>query len=213
MMRSTLLSAMCFCALMIIGCSEDATDPTPTAVFTLSGTISNPKNITIPPTAKLVAVWGVSATSPDYAYVFGNTSIDRTANTFKVELPTLPPDSALNAWGTDPASDGYRRLGVCYVVLIDDPGNELQAGRVGDDGPVGGLTYGAIDNTAIIYRKGKDAAFSDTFPWVSLFPDGLSVGQGVEIPNAMDGFTPLPATGLQLKVDTVRTAFTFPNWS
>lgn len=211
LIRITVVCCILFGAL---GCSDEPTNPSTSAALTITGTLDNPTNIAIPTTAKIVVIWGVSATSPDYAYIYGSGSIDRANGTFRVELPAMPPDSAFNARGSDPAnSSTYRRLGVGFVTLYDDPNNLLQTGVAPFTPPAGVRPYGAINNTAIIYRKGTDGAFEDFVPWVLDFPEGFSLGRGVEIPNEPDGFEPIPNVNVKFMIDTVLSSFTFPEWT
>ena len=206
-----LLVTACLLFGLLSSCADDPVAPTTS--FTVSGTLDNPAGISLPATVKLFAVWGISSGSPDYSYLYGEGSIDRTNNTFTLNFTANPQDTALNRRGTDPAGTDYYRCGVAYVILVDDPSNTYHSGMDAPDEMFTEKFYGAVNNVAVIYRAGNAEALRNYRSWLDLFNNGYSVGEGVEATSGFDTFTPIPSTNIKLRIDSVLRNFTFPNWT
>jgi hypothetical protein len=214
MMKHRLHNVVVAVALLVAACSSDEPVPTtPSApLFELRGSIDNPKGIAIPNTAKLIALWQVYKGSPDYMYAFGFGSVSPDRTSFSFSLDQALPDIASNGEGSSPTASDYYRLGVAYLILVDDPSNKIPTNMMmSAEGPPEGVRIiGAVNNTGIIYRAGNDSL--DGWLWTQSFPKGYSLGVGIVVDNARDYFAPTSEVSRTLLVDTVQGAFTFPDW-
>lgn len=203
-------------ALFAFSCSDNDSVAVPDVkpLVRLTGSVSNPLNITVPPTVKLVAIWNVYKGSPDYMYAFGFGTLSSDRKSYSFSLGDVPPDIALNGEGVDSTSPEYFRLGVAYLVLLDDPMNKIPSNMLlsAEGPPEGTRIYGAVDNTGIMYVLTKGDV--DNKQWALQFPRGYSIGVGVKVEDGMDKFVPTNETSRPLLIDTNRNqeAFTFPNW-
>jgi hypothetical protein len=155
---------------------------------TVSGPLTNRTGQPIPAGARVVVLWGVSATSPDYSYVYGEGTVDRTTNRFTITFDGNVPSEALN----------NNALGVGLVLLTTDP--NLGEGRVPDSytfSPTN--TLGVTGQYAVIYVNGDPSALS--VDWARAFRRGYNVGRGVDLPGSFDGFAPTGLTSMELIVD------------
>jgi len=178
-----------------LGCG-DSTGPGTEIVVT--GTIQNNTQAAIPAGARLLVVWVVSSTSPDYSYVHGEGTFDAAAGTFRVEL-TAPPPAALNG----------ERLGVGIIFLTTDAslgeGDDIQDVADADIVGAAGL-YG------VIYVAGTPAEAAGIRDWAADFPAGFRVGVGQAVPGAFDRFVPVDASDVVLMVDDIAN-IEFVNWT
>lgn len=230
-LRNRSLTAMlAMMATAMIGCRDnildttaatEATSPsnsgsTSATPYTVTGTLEVNPSFTIPDGARLVVMWRVSATSPDYEIIYGQGTIDRANNTFSITFNGPLQDAALNL-----SKDRTNGVGVGYLLLTDDP--RLQDGVRMDGKNI--TSYGSVDNTCIIYTKGdpKTWGYNASNPttwlegtcagkWVPAFNSGFNVGRGTEINCRFEGFTPSVPSGLKLIVDP-QFDFHFPNWT
>src|SRR5438046_2813622 len=81
----------------------------PKLPVTFSGTIQVRNGTTVPANARVLALWGVSSTSPNYSYVYGVGTVN-AGGTFSITFSADPPTAALN--------DG--QLGVALLILTTD---------------------------------------------------------------------------------------------
>jgi hypothetical protein len=190
-----IISLVTAIAAALLGCSKSTG---PSNGFTVSGTIQNNTQMQIPADARLVVAWVVSSTSPDYTYVFGAGTIDRTAGTFSVSFTSPPPAAALNAGS----------LGVGIIVATTNP--TVSTGDDLDDVPEADL-MGAAGRYGVIYvRDPADAA--QVRAWSADFELGFSVGVGEEVPGSFDKFVPASASGVVLIIDDLSN-ISFVNWT
>lgn len=217
--RSALLLLMF--TVMLAACANEValTGPTDSKV-NVSGRIDNPLGLALPSTTKLIVVWSVSTGSPDRSYIYVPSSSTRTADSFGFWLPDSLVDQACNTRGTNPSDSNYMRGGVGFIVLVDDPDGLLTNGLV-LSGPSGDsilahrtFLKGAVDNSALIYRKGSSKAVSAWRPWLNAFPQGFTLGRGVSMDVGFDIFVPYSTSEKPvLRIDSSSTSFTFPNWT
>lgn len=208
-------------AVMLVACSDEVAPIGPTdSKVKVSGRIENPLGLELPSTTKLIVVWSVSTSSPDRNYIYIPTSPTRTGDSFSFLLPDSLADIACNTRGTDPSDSLYMRGGVGIIVLIDDPEGLLIDGLVlegpGGDSVLAYRTFlkGAVDNSAVIYRKGSSKAVSAWRPWLDTFPQGFKMGRGVKMDVGFDIFAPYSTSEKPvLRIDTSGKSFTFPNWT
>jgi hypothetical protein len=164
--------------------------------FTVTGALDNVAGTSIPSNARVVVAWVVTATSPDYTYIFGEGTV--TGSTFQVTFHDPPPAAALNAG----------ELGVGIVVLTTSAA--LQPGVHLEDASVDpSELLGATGRYAIIYKASEPVAQVD---WGSAFPLGFGVGVGVERPGDFDAFAPVAPNTLELIVDDL-VNIDFVNWT
>lgn len=184
--RALLLLATVFVTTVGFSCEEGTG---PGGSFVVTGQIQNRTNTPIPAGARLLAVWGVSAGSPDYGYVFGEGTIHRSTGSFYIQFDQPPPLVALN-------NDA---LGVAILVVTTD-----QSLEVGDSITSSSQSTGIIGVTAqyaVIFVQNRD-----TLPpshWANSFADGYSVGAGVKaLPgDVFDKFVPTSRSSPVLIID------------
>lgn len=223
--RHCSMAMLAIMAMVATGCRdtivENAANSTPQSSssatpYTITGTLEVNPSFTIPDNARLVVMWRISATSPDYEIIYGQGAIDRSSNTFSITFNGPLPDAALNL-----SKDRLNGVGVGYLLLTDDP--TLQDGvRINGNNS---RAIGSVDNTCIIYTKGdpKTWGYNASKPttwlegtcsgkWVPLFNSGFNVGRGSDINCRFEGFVPTSPNSLKLIVDP-QFDFHFPNWT
>ncbi len=219
---STLIPSIC-CLVLVVAITSSCGDdkvvqpkPDDSSDFTVSGTIVNPESIPISTTTKVVVVWNVSTGDPDYLYVVKADALAPNGTEFTLTLPEFLPDAACNARGISLSDSNYMRCGVGLIMVIDDPKALFQAGTKmeGLDGLSGDYrVLGAVDNSAVIYRRGLTKAVKDWREWLELFTPGYGLGRGFSVSGQKAGFAPYsPGERPVLRVDTTYK-YTFPNWT
>lgn len=194
-MRLRVIQVAVATSCLIAGCSDS-----PTGIqlpVTVSGTIQNRSGATIPANARPVVLWGVSATDPDYSYVFGEGTVNPTTGEFSITFFQELPAAALNQ-GT---------LGVGLVILTSD--DNLQEGIM----PAGydfSTVIGATEDHSIIFRKGSVTGFENA--WPADFPLGYSVGEVERQTTGFDTFKKVALDVLRLVIDDLAN-ITVPNWT
>jgi hypothetical protein len=190
-----IISLLAVISPVLLGCS-DSTNPD--RGFTVGGTIQNNTQTEIPANARLLVVWVVSSGSPDYSYVFGEGTIDRSAGTFQVSMTNPPPAAALNAGS----------LGVGIVVVSTN--GTVSTGDDLDDIPEADV-IGAAGWYGLIYVcDPADAAQVRT--WAADFDGGYGVGVGEEVPGSFDRFVRTSASSVVLMIDDLEN-IDFVNWT
>ena len=185
-------------AFLFLSCESTTEPKKETDTFTVAGTIENTKGITLTDDMGIYVMWSVTSGSPDYTYVWGKGSFDKNKMTFKVELPLIPPEEALN----------NKTIGVGQVFLLKD--KSLQEGKLP-------LQYdrnkfvGATGWYAIIYKK-NDSTDSE-IDWLPLFDKGFNIGVGVEGSGTFDSFKPIEqGEKMKLIIDDLLKV-KFVNWT
>lgn len=178
---------------LVVACGTD--EPTgPTLPATFTGTIEVRNGTTIPSNARVLVLWGVSATSPDYSYVYGSGTI--TNGTFTITFPNNPPTAALN----------QGQLGVGLIILTTD--QNLAEGQVPSTYTYPGL-LGFSESHSIIYASGLTGpAASD---WPRLF-NGYGAGEVVRSTTTFDSFKVTSSSSLKIVVDDL-SKLRAPNWT
>jgi hypothetical protein len=166
--------------VLMAACDDDLE---PRGSITASGQVENRTSAPLPEGARVIIAWSVSAGS-DYTYVFGQGVIAGSGETFSVDLDSPPPDSALN--------NGV--LGVGLIVAVAGAG--FEDGHLLSDTGVG--IIGIAGQYAVIYVGDREGGGPD---WMDDFPDGYSVGVGVDVEGGFDAFTPVGANEVELIID------------
>jgi hypothetical protein len=181
-------------ALFAAGCSSKSA---------VSGSISAASGKTVPDAAAVDIVWGVSATSPDYAYAFGHGAT--TKESFELDLSADPPAEALNG--------GV--LGVGNIVLVPT-GKEPKEGKLAeaDQTAIEGSALGASTDYVVIFKKGTGKPDKSTLTWPDKFSEGYSCGKVVRATAGMtfDTFEPVDCATVTIKIDDWKN-LNFPNWT
>lgn len=167
----------------LVGCDDD---PEPKRSIDVSGTIDNRTGATLPNPAnqsRVVVAWVVSSGTPDYTYVWGQGTLTQSGESFSVRLDAPPPDSALNGG----------MLGVGLVIAVEGAG--FENGDLTDEDGTG--IIGLAGQYAVIY-VGEGSGGPD---WVEDFPEGYSVGVGVDVEGGFDAFEPASAGSVELIID------------
>ncbi|HET9425594.1 MAG TPA: hypothetical protein VFO55_09495 [Gemmatimonadaceae bacterium] len=175
-------------------CGTDA--PTgPQLPATFSGTIEVRNGTTIPANARVLVLWGVSATSPDYSYVYGTGTVGANG-TFTITLPAVPPDAALN----------LNQVGVGLVILTTD--QNLAEGMVPSGYAYPGL-IGLSENHSIIFTRNLSPDLSAK--WYGRF-DGYGLGEVERSTTGFDTFKVAAPNTLEIVVDAMANIRP-PNWT
>ena len=185
-----LLHALGVTGILLFACGDSPTQSA--GDFVVSGTIQNNTATSIPANARLLVAWAGASQS----YVFGEGTINRTNGTFQVRFGEPPPPAALNAG----------ELGVGIVIATtnatvsmgDDIGNVPEAELIGAAGRYG-----------VIYVKEQSTQFQS---WTVDFPEGYSMGIGVEVPGTFDKFVSTNAGSVILVIDAFAN-IEFVNWT
>jgi hypothetical protein len=172
--------------VLLTACSEAPTAPN-TLPVTVSGTITNRSGAAIPADARPVVLWSSDDGSGDYAYVFGEGTLDRATNRFTITFDHNVPSAALY--------DGA--LGVGLVILTSDP--NLREGRVPDGYDYATSVIGVTGQHAVIYLDTSPSRYGSD--WPAAFRRGYNVGRGIDLPGAFDGFAPADRSSMELLVD------------
>jgi hypothetical protein len=178
-------------------------EPPTAPPFTVSGTLNYRKQIQVPDNARVVVVWGVTAVSPDYSYVFGEGTIDFENNSFEIEFNGPPPSEALNWVGSS-------ALGVGVLIITTD--QTLGTGILLPESFSETDILGASGQYRIIYANGNLETLEKLLGWLNAFNQGYSAGKGIEIPNSIfDGFEPIDPTTIEIIIDDLEN-IEFVNW-
>lgn len=182
--RHALLFLAAVLGASIATACQNSTDPAGSLVVT--GQIENRTQAAIPADARLLAVWGVSAGSPDYSYVFGEGTIDGLTGTFRIQFDQPPPLKALNLGA----------VGVAFIIATTN-----QSVQVGDSSPSWTGAIGITGQHAVIFIQNRGTLPPGT--WVDAFDDGYSVGVGVKaLPTEVfDKFAPTSRSSPVLIID------------
>jgi photosystem II stability/assembly factor-like uncharacterized protein len=170
---------------------------------TISGPLNYHNDVSLPANARVLAVWGVSAESPDYSYIFGEGRINFANNTFELRFNEPPPSEALNWLGSS-------ALGVGVVIITTD--QTLQPGKVTSESLSNEEILGASGQYDIIYVN-NGYEIGEYLPWYNEFMPGYNVGKGVDDPNSVfDSFEPVDPGTLEIIIDDLRN-IQFVNWT
>lgn len=196
---------------IFLGCSDDEgiTNGTDDPRITITGTVNIEEGSGIPESGVLTAIWSVDG-SPDYGYVFGKGTVDFDSKTFTMTLGT-PPDEALNIPTGEFADQGWPTLGVGAIVFGDLTSNDPHVLSAED---MKGQMYGGVSTYGIIYLVGNNTALEthSSLYWVTDFPTGYSIGEGVKTGQTHDKFIPTSTRSLVLTIADDMKDFWFPNW-
>jgi len=180
------------------GCSDSPTGPRPLPV-TVSGFLTNRSGEPIPANARVVVLWSGDDGSGDYAYIFGEGSVDRATNRFTVTFDREPPAEAVLSG----------RLGVGLVMLTIDP--NLGEGRVPDTYDYESSVIGVTEKHAVVFLDVDPNTFGDA--WPAAFRRGFNVGREVDLPGTdLDDIAPARLNSMELIVDDLASIDVI-NWS
>jgi hypothetical protein len=185
--RSRGLLVAALTAVATAGCSADGVTAPRALPVTVSGTLTNRSGSAIPANARVVVLWAGDDGSGDYAYVFGEGTVDASTNRFTITFDRDVPSAAL-------LGDG---LGVGFVVLTTDA--DLSEGRVPDAYDYASNVIGVTGQHAVIFLNAAPRLFASD--WPSNFRRGYNVGRGIDLPGTFDGFAPADPTSMELIVD------------
>jgi hypothetical protein len=178
----------------VASCGSDS--PTePQLPITFSGAIQVLNGTTVPANARVLALWGVSAGSPDYSYVYGTGTVNSNG-TFTITFDAEPPAEALN--------DG--ELGVALLILTTD--QTLAQGRVPANYTFPGL-IGMTEDHSVIFTKNLTGAHAAG--WPNRFA-GYGAGEVERSTTGFDTFKSVALNALKIVVDNLNNIDP-PNWT
>lgn len=186
----TLLAAFTLAA----GCSDDPIT-SPTLPVTFSGRFEIQNGTTVPANARVLVLWGVSAGTPDYSYVFGSGTVGANG-AFTITFNANPPTAALN----------LNQVGVGLVILTTDP--SLVEGQLPAGYAFPGL-LGMSEDHSIIFTQNLSAELSSE--WFGRF-NGYGLGEVERSTTTFDSFRSVARDALRLIVDD-RANLRGPNWT
>lgn len=128
----------------------------------------------VPAGSKVVVIWTVSATSPDYLFAFGQGTA--SGSDVFVSFSTTPPEEAINA--------GVLGVGLVGVV---DASEVIVEGKI-TEGQIEKAHFISSDH-AVIYRGAMDPP-AGAKSWIDAFPKGFSCGRCVDTGTTFDDFAP-----------------------
>ncbi len=160
--------------------------------FSASGTVSAPN---VPAGSKLVVVWSVSASSPDYVYKWGEGTAD--AAKFSVTLMGDPPPEAINAGF---AGVGYLLAMPSNFVLPDGQLTSTQADNLF------AMALGYSAQHAIIFHPNTSQS---PYPWSSQFSNGYQCAKCAPMGGTFDHWAPTDCANIII-VDTSQPSC---NWT
>ena len=177
----------------------DSIESVPDSLFVVSGRVQNPKGIPLGSGARVAGFWVGDVGEGDFAYVFGSGEIDQEAGTFRMTFHAEPPDSA--------SFGGI--FGVGALILVDAP---LEEGLLPDGFFDSDAILGASPRHYVIFNS-RDPELLENVPWLEPFPQGYSVGRGIQIPDfVFDGFEPADPDSVEIIIDDLEN-LDFVNWS
>jgi hypothetical protein len=178
----------------VAGCGGDS--PTePQLPITFSGTIQVLNGTTVPANARVLAMWGVSAGSPDYSYVYGTGTVNSNG-TFTITFDAEPPAEALN----------NGEVGVALLILTTD--QTLAEGRVPDNYNFSGVIGMTEDHSVIFTKNLTGPRASD---WPNRFA-GYGAGEVERSTTGFDTFKSVALNALKIVVDNPDNIDP-PNWT
>lgn len=181
---------------LAMACGDNGpTDPVTQITFTGTTTIRN--GTTIPANARVLVIWGVSATSPDYSYVYGSGTIN-SAGAVTLTFNGPPPTAALN----------LGQLGVGLVIITTD--QTLAEGMLPANYTFEGL-IGASEDYSIIYTQNVSSEVASNITWTTQF-NGYGLGKVVRSSSTFDSFTIADPSTLKLVIDAMAN-INVPNWT
>ena len=182
-------------ALSLVASCGDDDITAPQLPVTFSGTISIQNGTTVPANARVLVLWGVSAGSPDYSYVFGSGTLGANG-TFTITFNENPPAAALN----------QNMVGVGLVILTTD--QTLGEGQVPANYTFPGL-IGMSEDHSIIFTQNLTAELAADF--FGRF-NGYGLGEVERSTTTFDSFKCVARDALKLIVDDVANLRP-PNWT
>ncbi len=178
----------------VASCGGDS--PTePQLPITFSGTIQVRNGTTVPANARVLALWGVSAASPDYSYVYGTGTVNSNG-TFTITFDAEPPAEALNSG----------ELGVALLILTTD--QTLAPGKVPANYAFPGL-IGMTEDHSVIFTKNLTGARAAG--WPNRFA-GFGAGEVERSTTGFDTFRSVAINALKIVVDNLDN-INPPNWT
>lgn len=182
------------------GTPSDPDPPTSEESLTVTGATVNRTGGPLPNDVRVLLMWVVTSTSPDEVHLLGEGSLEGDGATFRLDLEAAPPTEALN----------FGALGV--GVIFATTNQEIETGGTYTDLPIPEEEIvGVAGQHAVIY-VGEDLPTEAASDWPGSFPEGYSVGVGVEREGEFDAFEPTDPSSVELVFDDLES-IDIVNWS
>lgn len=203
----SLTAGLLFAASSLGACATtgDVVDhaPVPSTATVVTGTVVPEDGKALPAGGlKIVAIWGVSAASPDYAYKFGETNV-APDGTFRlvVDAATLPQD----------ARNRVEQFSFAVGLVAAVPANTVMPdGRLPQNDAK--TIIGNARQIGLIVRHGKiPERIKGKLSWPGAFPnDRAKCGRGMKVPDArFDAFKPTSCKGVKVQIGPIK----WVNWT
>jgi hypothetical protein len=163
-------------------------------LVSISGTILNaPQAPALPKQWALRLMWAVTATSPDYLYLFGRG--ETGGEQFELRLDAEPPEAALNA--------GLFGIGMVELVDPTDDACQMDESKVDLERWKSCGVLGASAHHAVIFTTPALQEYPDEegeLDWLKALPLGFSCGRCVEAKEGetFDTFEPVDCKDLEI---------------
>jgi len=187
-MLKGILSKILILIFIVVSCASPTNPNGNENSLTVTGTIENLNGTTLTENMKVYVFWRVTSGSPDYTYVWGKGSIDKSNMTFEVNLKDKPPTAALNIGS----------LGVGIIAIIDD--NALQNGILPTDYPTEKM-IGIAGWNSVIFKA--DTSMDSSIDWLKRFNTGYDTGIGVDEEGIFDSFKPTDKNSIKIIIDAM----------
>lgn len=185
---------------LLSSCDGTPSDLDPDQTLTVTGPTVNRTGEPLPEDARVLLLWVVPSTSPDQVHLLEEGSLEGDGSTFRLELEGPPPTEALN----------FGALGV--GVILATTHQEIQTGGTYTDFPIPEEEIvGVAGQHAIVY-VGEGLPDEVASDWPGSFPQGYSVGFGVEREGEFDAFEPTDPSSVELIFDDLAN-IDIVNWS
>ena len=197
-------------ALLILGlaCSDDTDKSAPDGAgavkdggaggadtLTVAGTVEADAGKTVPASAKVMAIWQVSASSTDYSWKLGEATT--SGKDFTMKFTAAPPAGALN----------NGQVGVALLMMVGS-GVVVADGKLsGSSGPGKVKLLGSAPTHAIVYHVKN---VTSGYKWSSKFKAGYSCARVAGKSGSFDLLEPVDCSKVKV---IVSDAPKFPNWT
>ena len=158
--------------------------------FTISGTLNPVSETTIPGNTRVLVLWTVLSSEPEYLYVFGEGTLDFQNYTFVIHFDGPPPNEVMNQ--IEDLSLGYGR-----VILTS---NQKWHGQIFQDSFSRDEILGIAASDLILFIDGN----VDSVPnvdWLKNVGQGFSVIREIKASSGSETFELVDPASMHIIID------------